>query len=117
LRRKNSGVRCSRRGLFAFAFGAIAADYPTRRSPLSASRRRPERRAGAHVGRKLEQLLGQPFIVENRPGAGGNIAAEQVALRPDGYTTPNGNNSILATNAALYKKINFDAKRISSRSA
>ena len=78
----------------------------------------PSRRAGratcspASSARKLEQILGQPIVIDNRPGAGGNVAAEAVAhSAPDGYTLFTGNNAILATNAALYKKINFDPSR------
>jgi tripartite-type tricarboxylate transporter receptor subunit TctC len=89
-----------------------AADYPVR--PITVLVAFPP--GGASdvlariVTRKLEDILGQPFIIENRPGAGGNVAAEAVArAAPDGYTLLNGNNAILATNAALYKKINFDA--------
>ena len=59
--------------------------------------------------KKLEQVLGQPVIIENRAGAGGNVAAEHVArATPDGHTLLLANSGILAANAALYKKINFD---------
>jgi tripartite-type tricarboxylate transporter receptor subunit TctC len=90
---------------------AQAADYPVRPVTLvvAFTPGGPSDVLSRIVGKKLEQLLGQPFIIENRPGAGGNVAAEQVARAPaDGHTLLMGNNSILATNAALYKKINFD---------
>jgi tripartite-type tricarboxylate transporter receptor subunit TctC len=90
---------------------ALAADYPVRPVTLAVAFTPggPSDVLSRIVGKKLEQLLGQPFIIENRPGAGGNVAAEQVARAPaDGHTLLMGNNSILATNAALYKKINFD---------
>ena len=61
------------------------------------------------LGGKLAESFGQPFVFDNRPGAGGNIAGEIVAKSPaDGYTLLMGNNSILATNAALYKNMGFD---------
>ena len=54
------------------------------------------------IGGKLAESMGQPFVFDNRPGAGGNIAGEIVAKSPpDGYTLLMGNNSILATNASL----------------
>jgi tripartite-type tricarboxylate transporter receptor subunit TctC len=93
---------------------AQAADYPTRPVSLlvAFTPGGPSDVLSRIVGRKLEQLLGQPFIIENRPGAGGNIAAEQEAhAAPDGHTLLMGNNSILATNAALYKSIGFDPER------
>ncbi len=59
--------------------------------------------------KKLEQVLGQPVVIENRAGAGGNVAAEYVArATPDGHSLLLANSGILAANAALYKKINFD---------
>src|SRR3954447_7225664 len=93
------------------ACSAHAADYPTRPVSLvvAFTPGGPSDVLARILGKKLEQILGQPFVIENRPGAGGNVAAEQVArAAPDGYTLLNGNNSILATNAALYKNINFD---------
>ena len=91
-----------------------AADYPTRPITLQVAFTPggPSDVLSRIVGKKLEQILGQPFVIENRPGAGGNIAAESVAhSAPDGYTLLMGNNSILATNAALYKNIGFDSEK------
>jgi tripartite-type tricarboxylate transporter receptor subunit TctC len=93
---------------------APAADYPARPVNLlvAFTPGGPSDVLSRIVGRKMEQLLGQPFIIENRPGAGGNIAAEQTAhAAPDGHTLLMGNNSILATNASLYKTIGFDPER------
>jgi tripartite-type tricarboxylate transporter receptor subunit TctC len=60
------------------------------------------------IGQSLSERLGQPFVIDNRPGAGGNIATEAVVRAPaDGYslllvTPPN------AINATLYEKLNFN---------
>lgn len=57
----------------------------------------------------LTKSLGQPVVAENRPGAGGNIAAEAVARSaPDGYTLFMTTSAILAINPALYAKLPFD---------
>jgi tripartite-type tricarboxylate transporter receptor subunit TctC len=63
------------------------------------------------IGQWLSERLGQPFVIENRPGGGGNISTEAVVRAPaDGYTlllvgAPN------AINATLYQKLNFNLIR------
>jgi tripartite-type tricarboxylate transporter receptor subunit TctC len=64
------------------------------------------------VGGELEKILHQPFVIENRPGGSGNIAADYVAhAAPDGYVLLMGNNAILATNASLFKNLKYDGAR------
>jgi tripartite-type tricarboxylate transporter receptor subunit TctC len=61
------------------------------------------------VTERLRQKLGQPFVIENKGGAGGNIAAEAVfQATPDGYTLMASQPAPITTNATLYKKLNFD---------
>jgi len=64
------------------------------------------------LGQKLAEKWAQQVLIENRPGAGGNVAAEAVARSaPDGYTWLLGNNSILATNQSLYRTLGYDPVR------
>ena len=93
---------------------AAAADYPNR--PVTIVVGFPPGGASDIMARiltaKLSSVLGQPFIVDNRPGAGGNVGGEFVAhAAPDGYTLLLGNNAILATNVSLYSKIGFDPEK------
>ena len=61
------------------------------------------------VAKVMSTLLGQPIIVDNKAGAGGNIGTEMIARgKPDGYTLGMGNIAPLAVNHALFKKLNFD---------
>ena len=81
-------------------------------APGGASETRP-----AAVGTRLSEGLGQPVVIDNRAGAGGNIAAEIVARSaPDGYTMLLGNNGILAVNVSLYSSSHSIQSRISRRS-
>ena len=100
--------------IFALASPAQAADYPSRPITLvvAFTPGGPSDVLARIVGKQMEQLLGEPIIIENRPGAGGNIAADSVAHAPgDGYTLLMGNNSILATNGALFAHLAYDAEK------
>jgi tripartite-type tricarboxylate transporter receptor subunit TctC len=90
---------------------AQAADYPTRPITLvlGFAPGGPSDVMARIFGRKLEQVLGQPVVIENRTGAGGNVAAEAVArAASDGYTLLLANSGILSANVSLYRKINYD---------
>jgi tripartite-type tricarboxylate transporter receptor subunit TctC len=64
------------------------------------------------LSERLNASLGQPFLIENRPGAGGNIGAEAVArAAPDGYTLLVSGSPTHAVNPTLYKKLPFDPIR------
>lgn len=64
------------------------------------------------VAQKLTETLGQPVVVDNRPGAGGNIGAELVAKSPpDGYTLLMGTVGTHAINPGLYPKMPYDHVR------
>ncbi|MCU0806254.1 MAG: tripartite tricarboxylate transporter substrate binding protein [Burkholderiales bacterium] len=61
------------------------------------------------IGQKLSDSLGQQVIVENKPGAGGNIGVEMVARAPaDGYTLVMGHVGTFGSNPALYKRLPYD---------
>src|SRR4029079_87613 len=63
------------------------------------------------VGDEMAKTLGQPVIVENRAGAGGNTGADAVAKSsPDGYTLLMSSAGILTANPFLYAKMPFDAE-------
>jgi tripartite-type tricarboxylate transporter receptor subunit TctC len=64
------------------------------------------------IAPKLQQALGQPLVVENKPGAGGNIGADFVAKSaPDGYTLVIGAIATHAINPALYASLPYDPVR------
>src|SRR6201981_2870266 len=94
----------------AVARFASAQDYPRRpvRIIVGQAAGSGSDIAARLLGQRLSERLGQPFVVENRPGAGGNIATEAVVRAlPDGYTLllcgP-----VNTINTSLYEKLSFN---------
>ena len=72
----------------------------------------PSDTVGRAIGSKFQEYLGQPAVVENKPGANGSIAAEFVAKSdPDGYTILVGSIGVFSINAALYKDLRYHPVR------
>jgi tripartite-type tricarboxylate transporter receptor subunit TctC len=97
--------------LFAAALAASAQPYPAK--PVRLVVTFPAGGAADVLARtltvKLADALGQPVVVDNRPGAGGNVGAEAVAKAPaDGYTVLFGTNGTHGINPALYGKVPYD---------
>ena len=68
--------------------------------------------AARYFAERLSKALGQQFVVDNRPGAGGNIGTEAVAhAAPDGYTLLMGTNATQTMNEFLYPSIGYDAAK------
>jgi len=68
--------------------------------------------AARTVGQELQVKLGHPFVIDNRPGAGGSIAVmEVVRAAPDGYTLLFSSNSAISSNVALFKSLPYDPNR------
>ena len=109
------------RWLVAFLFGACvvpfsaaAAEYPDR--PVRLVVPFPAGGGADTLARiimpRVAQALGAPIVIDNKPGAGGNIGAEIVArAAPDGYTLLYGTNGTHAIHATLYANLRFDPAR------
>src|SRR6266567_2775635 len=119
-RQEEQAVRLSRRQLLYAAAGAAALPVVSRFAWAQTYPSRPVRivvgfpPGGPNdilarlMGQWLSERLGQPFVIEDRPGAGSNIGTEAVVrASPDGYTLlmAGGYNAI---NATLYDKLNFN---------
>ena len=106
--------RCLALAASLLSFAALADWTPTRTVKLVvpfAAGGQPDVVART-LAEPLSKALGQPVIVENRPGAGGNIAAEIVAKSaPDGLTLLVGTNGPLVVSPALYKDLPYDPLR------
>lgn len=109
-----SSLRLLCAGAFAFAAGfgpAAAQDYPTRpiRALVGFAAGSGADTVARHFATQMEAEAGQPIVVENKPGANGNIAIGlAVRAKPDGYTILLSSNSTIVAGKLLYKDLGFD---------
>jgi tripartite-type tricarboxylate transporter receptor subunit TctC len=113
LRRMAIGLLAVAISAFAAIGSAAALDYPTRpvRWVVGFAPGGANDILARLIGQRLSERLGQPFVIENKPGAGGNIGAETVInAEPDGYTVllVNPSNFI---NTSLYANLKFNFPR------
>lgn len=97
--------------LAGYSFVVPAQDYPTKAIRFIAPNLPggPTDILARLIGQKLSERLGQPVVIENRAGAGGNIGTEAAAKSPpDGYTLVTGNVATFGANVSLYKNMGFD---------
>ena len=105
------GLACAAAAVFAPASAQdAAAGYPNRPIRVVV----PFAAGGGNdifarlVGQKTSEILGQPVIIENKPGAGGRIAAEYVMNQPrDGYTLFVGASGVMSIAAAAYPNLSY----------
>ena len=95
----------------ALAAPALAQNYPAR--PITVISAQAPGGASDAVARavsdRLQMALGQPIVIESRPGAGGNVGAAAAArAAPDGYTLMIGTDAMMTSNVHLYKSMPFD---------
>jgi tripartite-type tricarboxylate transporter receptor subunit TctC len=93
---------------------ARAADYPSKPITLMIgfAPGGPSDVMARILTKKMEEILKQPLVIENRAGAGGSIAGAAVArAAPDGYTLLLATGSLLAINVSLYKNIGYDPEK------
>ncbi|AMG21837.2 MULTISPECIES: Bug family tripartite tricarboxylate transporter substrate binding protein [Bordetella] len=109
--RRNTMKWIASMALALCAGGAFAADYPARPITLIV----PYGPGGTNdilaraIANKISPTLGQTVVVNNRPGAGGNIGAQQVATaEPDGYTLLLASSGVFAVNKWLYRSLRYD---------
>ncbi|HTV38057.1 MAG TPA: tripartite tricarboxylate transporter substrate-binding protein, partial [Xanthobacteraceae bacterium] len=100
-------------GLSAFSRSAWSLDYPSRpvKVIIGFAPGGPADILARVLGQYLSERFGQPFVIENRPGAGNTLATEAVTRSaPDGYTLL-WTTSADEINAALYRKLNYNFMR------